>query len=224
MSGDGVTIDERAAVGRDVGACPVTHTDYRVDRPAFWHYAHLNELREASPYYWNTSVEGFWMVTRYAEIREALQNPAVFTNDAVSPFEPHQELRLLPQLLNPPEHVKYRHILNPWFSPGSVDRIDGEARRRCRAAIDAIGDKGSCDFVAEFGIVYPTEVFLAFLGLPVTDGQQFLPWVEAIFSGFFGGDPAETAKAVDSTIAYFDDVTSDRERHPRDPEDRKSVV
>ena len=205
------------APDRDVRSCPVVDTDYRIDRPAFWHYQNLNEVREASPLYWNTSVQGFWMVTRYAEIREALQNPAVFTNDAVSPFEPHQELRLLPQLLNPPEHVKYRHILNPWFSPGSVARIEPMARSRCAILVDELVAKGSCAFVTEFGIVYPTEVFLAMLGLPVEDGERFLPWVEAIFSGFFGGDPQASANAVGSTLAYFDEVTSDRERRPWDP-------
>jgi len=39
----------------------------------------------------------------------------------------------------------------------------------------------------EFGMQYPTEIFLALLGLPTSDGLMFLKWVEDIFGGFFGG-------------------------------------
>jgi cytochrome P450 len=207
-----------AVSGKDLGTCPVVDTDYRLDRPAFWHYANLNELREAGPAFWNTVNGGFWMVTRYAEIREALQNNAVFTNDVLNPLSQREDhMLLLPQHLNPPEHVKYRHILNPWFSPAAVDRITPLARSRCAALIDELAGTGSCDFVSDFGIVYPTEMFLAFIGLPVEDGKLFLPWVEAIFSGFFGGDPHAAGAAVRGAITYFEEVTADREQRPRDP-------
>jgi cytochrome P450 len=203
---------------KDVGARPVIDTDYRLDRQAFWHYRNLNELREAGQAYWNTQNGGYWMITRYAEVREALQNPAVFTNDVLNPLTQREgHMPLLPQHLNPPQHVKYRHVLNPWFSPGAVERITGRARERCATLIDELAGTGSCDFVSEFGIVYPTEMFLAFLGLPVEDGEVFLPWVHAIFSGFFGGDQEAAGAAVKGATAYFDDVTADRERQPRDP-------
>jgi cytochrome P450 len=204
--------------GKNLGSCPVVDTDYRLDRPAFWHYEHLNQLREAGPTFWNTVNGGFWMITRYAEIREALQNPAAFTNDVLNPLSQREgHMPLLPQHLNPPEHVKYRHILNPWFSPGAVDRITPLARSRCAALINELASTGSCDFVSEFGIVYPTEMFLAFIGVPVEDGKIFLPWVEAIFSGFFGGDQQAAGAAVAGAVAYFDEVTADREARPRDP-------
>src|SRR6266850_2047588 len=52
---------------RDTGACPIMHTDYRVDRPVLEHRARLSADREAQPFYWNDSTEhGFWMVTRFA--------------------------------------------------------------------------------------------------------------------------------------------------------------
>jgi cytochrome P450 len=205
-------------VSKDLGSCPIVDNDYRLDRPALWHYANLNELREGAPAYWNTENGGYWMITRHAEIREGLQNHAVFTNDVLNPLSQREgHMPLLPQMLNPPEHVKYRHILNPWFSPGAVDRIERAARERCAMLVDELVEKRSVDFVSEFGIVYPTEVFLAFLGLPVEHGALFLPWVETIFTGFFGGDPAQQALAISNARSYFEDVTADREKQPRDP-------
>jgi cytochrome P450 len=197
--------------------CPVTGTDYREDRPAFWHYEQLNAVREEHPVLWNTNNGGFWMFTRYEQVREALQNAAVFTNDTISPFEPEPGLLLLPQMLNPPEHVRYRHILNPWFSAGTLERLDPLARSCCTRIIDGLVDRGRCDLVADFGIAFPTEVFLASIGLPVEDGELFVPWVEAIFAGFFGGDADAQTAAVRGALDYFEAVIVDRERQPGDP-------
>ena len=62
---------------------------------------------------------------------------------------------------------------------------------------------------------------MALLGLPVEDGQGFLPHVEAIFGGFFASTPEELQAATDAVnaiMAYFSDAVVARERDPRDPE------
>ena len=46
------------------GSGPVVDIDYRIDRPVFWHFESLNEVREQAPVTWNTSAKGFWMVNR----------------------------------------------------------------------------------------------------------------------------------------------------------------
>ena len=45
-----------------------------------------------------------------------------------------------------------------------------------------------CDFIADFALRYPTEVFLAMLALPGSDADRFVPWVDDFFDGL-GGDP-----------------------------------
>jgi len=203
--------------GPDRGDCPVIDTDYRPDRPAFWAYGQMNSEREASPRYWNTTAAGFWMFTRYDEVREGLRSPEVFTNQRLNPYEPDTDMRLLPQNLDGLEHTRLRQVLNPWFSPGNVTRIDPLARRRAGALIDELSPRGTTDFVAEFAIRFPTEMFLAILGLPTADGASLVPPVEAIFRGFFGGDPAESAAAAAEVRRYFEAVLADREASPGDP-------
>ena len=45
------------------GGCPVVHTDYRVDRPVFEHYALLDADREAGPFLRaEFTPVPFWMV------------------------------------------------------------------------------------------------------------------------------------------------------------------
>ena len=197
--------------------CPVIDIDYRNARPAFEHYASLNEVRELAPIVWNTTPNGFWMVTRYDDVREALQKPSVFSNKVLSTLgDPDHRLYLLPQNLDGQAHVDCRHVVNPWFSPGSVKRLEPLARERCIALIEELRPKGGCDMTVDFAMLYATEMFLAILGLPVEDGAFMLPRVETIFRGFFGGDPVEQATAADEIKGYFEQVVEDRAEQPRD--------
>ena len=198
--------------------CPVTDVNYLVDRPVFWHYDSLNSVREEGAVTWNPTGKGFWMVNRYEEAKEALRMEEVFTNKVVNALNPDMTLRLLPQNLNGEEHRQYRKLLNPWFSPGAVKRMDPFSESRCRFLVEQLAPKGSCDFVADFGIIYPTEIFLSLIGLPLEDGPAFVDWVEAIFGGFHNVDQAAADTAASEVTDYFRAAVADRQRSPREPE------
>jgi cytochrome P450 len=208
-----------AEEARELG-CPVVSTDFTVERPVGWYHRELDELRETAPFAWNDSTYGFWMINRYDHVREALATPELFSNARTSALgDPAVKPRLLPQNLDGAEHMAYRHVLNPWFSPHAIARTEPLLRRRCAEMIDAIEPRGCCDLATELAMELPTEVFLAHLGLPTEDGPMLLPLVEAMFRGFFGGDPTELAATVDTIKAYFRGHLDDRRRAPRDPDE-----
>ncbi len=197
---------------------PVIHDDFRVNRPAFGTYARLNELREQSPFLWNTTPNPYWMVTRYDQVREALQRPEVFSNRMTSALgNREQRLYLIPQNLDGKAHVDCRHVVNPWFSPGSVKRMEPLAHERASVMIDELKPRGHCDLTRDFAMGYATEMFLGILGLPVEAAGYMHPRVETIFAGFFGAvDPAAQAKAGDEIKEYFAGIIEDRSQQPRD--------
>jgi cytochrome P450 len=210
-------VTDAARDHRAVGSCPIIDTDYREHRPAFWHFDNLNRAREAAPILWNETPHGFWMVNRYDDVKEALQRPDIFTNEVVSALgDPEKHIRLIPQNLNGKEHVAARHVLNPWFSPGAIERIVPLARERCIAMIERLAPNGGCDLATEFAMLFPTEVFLALLGLPVEDGAMMLPLVEGVFRGFFGGDPGEMAEVVATIRRYYEAAIDERVAHSHD--------
>jgi cytochrome P450 len=199
--------------------CPVVHTDYRIDRPAFEHYTLLDADREAGPFLRaEFTPVPFWMVTRYEHVLEALQLPDVFGSEVINAMDPRMDIEVLPNVLNPPEHTKMRRVLNRWFSPAAVRRLEPLVLSRCVELIEELKPRGECDLVAEFAIRFPTEMFLATLGLPVQDGAQFLVWVEKIFAGFFGHDPQGAQRAQAEMHQYFNAAADERVSHPRDPE------
>jgi len=197
--------------------CPVVHTDYRVDRPVHEHYTLLNNDRETAPVLRaEFTPVPFWMVTRYADVLAALQDPQTFGNEVVNAMDTRRGFDLLPQLLDPPEHTRLRKPLNRFFSPAAVRRLEPLVVSHCAAMVDEIAPTGGCDIVSDFAIRFPTDMFLATLGLPLEDGKQFVVWVEAIFSGFFGADAREAHKAWAKMTGYFDAALDDRLRAPRD--------
>lgn len=208
---------EATTVRGEHHGCPVIAIDYRENRPAHWTHQSLNEVRELAPITWNELPRGFWMVNRYDDVREALQDQVTFTNEVTSTLgDPSMKVRLLPQNLNGLEHTQYRQVLNPWFSPGSCDRTMPLARRRAIELIEELAPRGQCDMTHDFAMLFATEVFLAHLGLPTEDGPYLLPLVEAMFRGFFGEDAAEQAATVAELYRYYQAKIDERIANPGD--------
>ena len=65
------------------------------------------------------------MIQRYDHVLEALQMPDVFSSEVVerarSVHGGHASCRTIS---NPPEHTRMRKVLNRWFSPAAVRRIE----------------------------------------------------------------------------------------------------
>ena len=210
------TSDPVGAVGRDLGGCPVMHVEVAPPAPAGTYWDRADELRETSPAVFNSLEQGFWMFTRYEQVRDMYQQPELFSSESITPWEPEPVYRFVPTQIDPPDHIKYRQILNPWFSPGAVNRIEPTARDICRRLVEEIAPRGSCDFVADFALRYPTEVFLTMIGLPGSDADLFVPWVEDFFAGF-NGDPegqAGMGEALAGIRQYWVDALAERRDEP----------
>ena len=199
--------------------CPVSHTDYTIQRPLFETYALLDAERDRGPFLWNdTRKRPFWMITDYEHVLEALQMPDVFSNEVISALTPEHTFDLLPQYLDPPQHTAMRRVLNRWFAPAAVRRIEPLVLRRCRELIEELYPKGGCDLVSDFAIRFPTDLFLATLNLPVADGEVFLGHVENVFTSFAGRGLEQAAISTEWIRGYFDQAITDRQRQPQDTE------
>ena len=120
------------AVQRELGGCPVMHRDFSGSQAAGCHWEMAEELREASPLYFNTFAQGYWVFTRYDAVRDMYKNPEIFSSESITPWQPDPIYRFVPTQIDPPDHIQYRRILNPWFSPRAID--DAEARMKTRNA------------------------------------------------------------------------------------------
>jgi len=170
--------------------CPVHNYDFSKTRElgSYWDWA--NELREGCPHFYNTFENGgYWVFTRHDAVRDIYKTPEIFSSESITPWEPNPIYRFVPTQVDEPEHIKYRRILNPWFSPRAMDAARPMMAELCRGYIEPLVARGQCEFIGDFALLYPTAAFLNVIGVPVSYTEQFAKWVDDFFAGF-GGDPA----------------------------------
>jgi len=208
------------AVERDLGGCPVMHRDFSPPMPAGCHWELAKELREGSPVYFNTFAQGYWIFTRHDAVRDMYKQPDIFSSESITPWQPDPIYRFVPTQIDAPDHIKYRRVVNPWFSPRAIDDAEEPMRALCRQLVEEVAPSGGCDFVTEFALRFPTEAFLSVVGIDPQEADLFVPWVEDFFAGF-SGDPAglePMAKALADIRAYWAAALEERrgEAEPRE--------
>src|SRR5215213_129095 len=215
------TSEELKAAGRMPTGCPVIHLDASPPLEVGSHWEKANELREESPAFFNTHAQGYWVFTRYDEVREMYQHPEIFSSESITPWEPEPVYRFVPTQIDPPEHSKYRQLISRWFAPNAVNRIAPQAHEIGKRLVADLAPRGTCDFVTDFAMRLPTEIFLTIIGVPNSDADLFVPWVEDFFAGF-GGD-LEQQEAMGAALGgirtYWEKVLEDRRHDTEQRED-----
>ena len=113
-------------------------------------------------------------VSRYEDVMWALKHPEVFSSKDVVKIG--NDVPLIPLSVDPPDHAKYRRLLDPQFSPKKMAELEPEMRKLVNEIIDAFIDRGECDFHEDFATPLPSTIFLALMGLPQADLPRFLKW------------------------------------------------
>ncbi|MFD0684505.1 cytochrome P450 [Actinomadura fibrosa] len=182
--------------------------------PAGRTHAELDRLREPHPAFFSPAKNGFWVLTRYADILAALKDPATFSSRAIAVIDRNPSYRWIPVMLDPPLHTAWRRLLRPLFTPASAAALREQITRRCTALIAGLSERGSCDFVADFARRFPTSVFLTLLGLPEERLEEFLAWEHAILHPPPSG--AGRAEAMAQVTACFTGLIAERRARPGD--------
>ena len=87
---------------------------------------------------------------------------------------------MIPLQIDPPEHKKFRKLLDPLFAPRKMALLDDEVSALVNHLIDGFIDRGEVDFAKEFSIPFPSQVFLTLLGLPLEELDRFLTMKDGI--------------------------------------------
>lgn len=123
-----------------------------------------------------------WLATDWDTISAVFRNHAVFSS-ANTETQMGNSRPLIPLEVDPPDHVRYRRILDPFFSPNRLRPLEQALREQINVFIDGFIANGTTDLLNEFFIPYPTQVFLTMYGLPLADRPIFLAWKEAMIRG-----------------------------------------
>src|SRR5690606_14939426 len=135
-------------------------------------YAWAAELhRSTPPIFWIPRLgflPGTWIPRRAEDMRRILQDSETFSSVGLTPYPMllGENWRLIPLEVDPPEHGKYRALLNPLFTPEKVEALDLDIRQLANQLIEKIAPRGQCDFNLDFARPFPTLIFLRLMGWP----------------------------------------------------------
>ncbi|MYW00299.1 cytochrome P450 [Streptomyces sp. SID3343] len=148
-------------------------------------HATFAELRRRAPVYRHDDPQrpdGFWAVTRHADVVTVSRNPEIFSsNERLSLLdEPADEVLLTQRLMmlnmDPPEHSRLRNIVNKGFTPRTTLTLGDKVREACDRIVGAAVDKGEGDFVSMCAAELPLVVIADLMGVPQDDRHKLFEW------------------------------------------------
>ncbi len=162
---------------------------------------------------------GFWVLTRYDDVTAAALDHESFTSAVVGttvipPSQP-RTYPLLPIELDPPEHTRYRALVNPLFAKPRIDAMRPDLEALATRLLEPFARKGGGDVMAEFAHPMSLGSMARLMNLPLEDEDRWFDWVERMFSNALL-DKADQAEAVRGAEAYIDERIAERKREPRD--------
>jgi cholest-4-en-3-one 26-monooxygenase len=142
------------------------------------------ELRRRAPVYWHEEANGpgFWAVTKYDDCVTVNRDYEHFSSSRQATFiwdldeENLEQIRLLMLNMDPPMHTRYRRMVNKGFTPRMVNQLEAKIHQTADDIIDAVIEKGECDFVTDVSAELPLVVIADLLGVPQEDRHNMFDW------------------------------------------------
>lgn len=119
------------------------------------------------------------IIARHDDVIAVLRNPEIFSSDS-SAIHIGQVRPLIPLQIDPPDHAKFRKLLDPLFAPKRVALLEDRVRSLVRELIDAVVADGHANFHFAIAEPLPSTVFLELLGLPVSRAKEFIALKDGI--------------------------------------------
>ncbi len=175
-------------------------------------------LRAEAPLVRNETV-GFWVASRHADVVAISRDPETFcSRRGIMVFEIGSEYATPPTMMHtdPPEHTRYRGLVQPGFRPSFMRALEDGVRRRTVDLVDRIEPGVAVDVVGELAVPLPLQVISDLLGVPEEEWPRFFRWSEAVIPGATDWPEEERAALSGEMVTYLLAAATDRRANPRD--------
>jgi cytochrome P450 len=192
-------------------------------------------LRRQAPVWWHAPTAhtpdgvGFWVVSRYAATVEVAADPELYSSERAPGADGGgtiiQDLPygfasgVLLNMTDDPRHHRIRRLVTPSVAPRALALMEIELKERAGRIIDAVTDRGACDFLTDVAVELPLQAVAALMGVPDADRHDLMSWSNTTLD-FEGRELGETnddvAQAAASMAAYGAELIADKKAHPGD--------
>jgi cytochrome P450 len=182
-------------------------------------------LREHAPVRWHDEPDGrgFWAVTRHADVwavdrdfQAYSSGPTIMISDPAAEqaagFGPYKMMLMM----DPPEHTAFRKLIRSEFTLPAARLREDRIQALAKQIVDAVIEKGECDFVGEVAGEMPSFVIAELMGLPLSDGRELYKLTETIHTAPEALPPGAGGAAVMKMFEYATGVIAEKRARPGD--------
>lgn len=170
---------------------------------------------------------GVWAITRHCDVKDALQNPELFSSAAQKALiqpkglsdDCKRDLFILVQ--DPPEHTKYRALMHKAFSGSAIQALLPFMKKAAMEQMEKIRSLKNVDFLKDFAEPYIKKTASRITGIEDEENlEELCHWVQQNAQNLSESPSPEYIRNLEATIraqnAYLDTVIHDRRENPRD--------
>ncbi|QBD75024.1 cytochrome P450 [Ktedonosporobacter rubrisoli] len=195
-------------------------------------YPLYRQLRESDPVHWDQEANA-WVLTRYADVMEALRDPRLsagrMSAENYNLPEPLREkgeeitsiIARQILFLNPPDHTRLRGLVSKAFTPRRIEAMRAQIQEIVDQLLDEVQGKGRMEVLSDFAFPLPSIVIAQMLGVPPEDREQFAQGTVAFGELIDGAiktpqDMQQIFFKVADFLDYFRQLIALRRGHPQD--------
>ncbi len=193
---------------------PLLDPDFYAGDP----YPLYARLRAEAPLVRNQTL-GFWVASRHADVVTVSRDPDTFCSGrGIMVFEIGTEYAAPPTMMHtdPPEHARYRGLVQPGFRPSFMRDLEEGVRERTRTLVDGLEAGSPVDIVSELAVPLPLQVISDLLGVPEDEWPRFFRWSEAVIPGATDWPEEERQALSGEMVGYLLSAAADRRAHPQE--------
>ncbi len=172
--------------------------------------------------------DGIWAVSRYDDVRFALERPNLFLSSglmaAMQPDWLHEDCRdrdLFIIMQDPPDHTKYRALLNRAFASKMIQALIPLMHETAQGLVKKIRPDEQFDFQKDFAYAYVHKIIGHITGIEEGQSQEEVSrWLEVI--GKLSPEKPdehyirEFGELHRAQKEHFNNIIRDRREHPRE--------
>jgi cholest-4-en-3-one 26-monooxygenase len=167
---------------------------------------------------------GLAAAATYQAVIDAERNPEVFSNTGgIRPDSPGMPFMID---MDDPAHLLRRKLVNAGFTRKRVKDKEPSLGRLCDTLIDAVCERGECDFVRDIAAPLPMAVIGDMLGVLPQDRAMLLKWSDDMMAGLSSHLDETTALSLMNTFAAYTEFAKDviTQRRAEPTEDLFSIL
>lgn len=184
-------------------------------------YETYDRLRHECPVARGEGYGGYWLLTRYDDVRAAARDWRTFTSSVPGvtsiPVATRRTEPQLPLEVDPPRHSRYRALVNPLFSPARIEQLRPQVESIAAGLVDGLLEElragAVVDLVAGYAEPLALGTLAAFTGLPHEDSRRWVDWQRRLFDVQNREDGDRATREID---AYITALIEDRKGAPRE--------